>query len=122
MESYIKRVNYHKTKAKNLIKAAQSFLENGAPTTYEEVLNFSGVGIKVATLYMKVAEGVNIGIGTDTHVHRIVNKLGWISTKTPEDTEHKLREYFPKDYWEDMNHALVGFGQLICDAKKPKCK
>lgn len=82
----IKRVNYHKTKAKNIILAAQSFVENGAPKTFEDVIKFKGVGTKVGTLYMKTAEGENIGIGTDTHVHRISNKLGWVSTKNPEST------------------------------------
>ena len=121
LEPKIRRVNYHKTKAKNLIKAAQYFLDHGSPKTYKEVSSLSGVGMKVGTLYVKIAEGSNEGIGVDTHLHRITNRLAWVQTKNPVDTELRLREVFPSEYWRCMNHAIVGFGQLICVARKPRC-
>lgn len=79
------------------------------------------MGVKISMLYLKVAEGKNEGIGVDTHVHRITNRLEWVKTDNPNDTETKLQERFPKKYWGAMNIAFVGFGQLLCTAKKPLC-
>jgi endonuclease-3 len=71
---------------------------------------------------MKVAEGVTEGIGVDTHVHRIAGRLGWVKNcKGPNETEGHLQLLFPKQYWNKMNCALVGFGQILCEAKKPRC-
>ena len=72
-------------------------------------------------IYLRAAEGVLSGIGVDTHVHRISNRLGWIETSNPNLTEIKLQETFPKKYWTDINLTLVGFGQIMCNAKKPLC-
>lgn len=72
-------------------------------------------------IYLRAAEGVLSGIGVDTHVHRISNKLGWVNTKTPNETEEQLQRLFPKKYWTDINIDLVGFGQILCNAKKPLC-
>ena len=58
----------------------------------------------------------------DTHVHRISNRLGWVKTTSPKKTEAKLQQIFPIRFWKDMNVALVGFGQVCCEAKKPLCK
>lgn len=57
----------------------------------------------------------------DTHVHRISNRLGWVRTEQPAKTEEGLAKLFPPEYWADVNLALVGFGQTVCEAKKPKC-
>ena len=57
----------------------------------------------------------------DTHCHRIPNRLGWITTKTPEETEIKLRKILPKKYWTDFNHLFVVFGQTICKPISPYC-
>lgn len=72
-------------------------------------------------LYLKVAEGISMGIGVDTHVHRISNRLGWVKTKSPIETELELQNIFPSKEWEGINIALVGFGQILCEARKPKC-
>lgn len=63
-----------------------------------------------------------MGIGVDTHVHRIANRLGWAKSSTPEETEKQLQQVFPPKAWKDINICLVGFGQLRCNAKKPMCK
>lgn len=62
---------------------------------------YPGVGIKIAMIYMKVAEGKeDLGIGVDTHVHRIANRLGWTKSDSPEETELQLQEAFPVQYWK----------------------
>lgn len=63
------------------------------------------------------------GIGVDTHVHRIANWLKWVEkpTKTPEDTRVALERWLPRDLWNEVNHLMVGFGQVVCTAKNPSC-
>lgn len=85
-------------------------------------MKLPGVGIKIAMIYLRVAEKKIDGIGVDTHVHRIANKIGWVKTNSPEETEHKLQQIFAKTYWNDINIGLVGFGQILCQAKKPLCQ
>lgn len=75
----------------------------------------------MAHLYLQSCCGKVEGIAVDTHVHRICNRLKWTISKNPEDTRKQLEEWVPKDYWVDINDALVGFGQTICDSKKPQC-
>ena len=73
---------------------------------------------------MSVAWRSNVGIGVDTHVHRIANRLGWTrcgGTKLPEDTRKELEEWLPVEYWNEVNHLLVGFGQEVCRPVGPKC-
>jgi endonuclease-3 len=57
----------------------------------------------------------------DTHVHRISNRLGWVQTKTPEETEFALRKIFPENKWSAINKIIVAFGQTICRPVGPKC-
>jgi endonuclease-3 len=62
-----------------------------------------------------------LGIGVDTHVHRIANRLGWVKTKDPESTRTALEDWLPKEYWADINPLLVGFGQTHCLPINPHC-
>lgn len=64
-----------------------------------------------------------VGIGVDTHVHRISNRLGWTrsQTKTPEQTRKELEDWLPQSHWEEVNHLLVGFGQTTCRPVGPHC-
>lgn len=59
--------------------------------------------------------------GVDTHVHRICNRLGWVKSKTPEDTRKGLEKWLPRELWSEVNHLLVGFGQQICAPVRPQC-
>lgn len=104
-----------------MVNIANIFLEKGPPGSYQELMEYPGVGVKIATLYFNHAEGANQGVGVDTHVHRISNRLGWCHTNKPEDTEKSLSTLFPSEAWPVINHALVGFGQTTCNAKKPLC-
>lgn len=62
-----------------------------------------------------------IVLGVDTHVHRISNRLGWVNTKTPEETRKALEDWLPQELWSEVNHLLVGFGQQICQPIKAQC-
>jgi endonuclease-3 len=68
-----------------------------------------------------VAENKDEGIGVDTHVHRISNRLGWAKSTNPNETEEQLQQLFPVKYWNEINLGLVGFGQILCSAKNPMC-
>lgn len=93
------------------------------PSTVAELCKLPGVGPKMAYLVMKCAWKQIEGIGVDTHVHRISNRLGWMKkpTKQPEDTRKALEDWLPRHFWEDINHLLVGFGQQTCLPVNPKC-
>ena len=98
--------------------------ESDIPGTVEDLCKLSGVGPKMAYLCMNIAWKKQSGIGVDTHVHRIANRLGWTSlkgTKTPEETRIALESWLPEDKWTEINWLLVGFGQQICTPLRPKC-
>ncbi|CAH1388421.1 unnamed protein product [Nezara viridula] len=119
-------VGFWKTKVK-YIKETTKILKQkyncDIPKTVEELCSLTGVGPKMAHLAMNCGWGVITGIGVDTHVHRISNRLGWVQklTKTPEATRIALESWLPKDLWKEVNHLLVGFGQTICKPVKPDC-
>ncbi|XP_076171543.1 nth-like DNA glycosylase 1 [Ptiloglossa arizonensis] len=94
------------------------------PKTLKELCELPGVGPKMAHICMQIAWGEVSGIGVDTHVHRIANRLNWVEkpTKTPEETRIALEKWLPKDLWQEVNHLFVGFGQEICLPRFPKCK
>lgn len=90
------------------------------PDTIDELLMFKGVGRKTANLVMTLGFGKE-GICVDTHVHRISNRLGYVATKTAEQTEWTLRSQLPPQYWIEINDLLVAFGQNHCLPVSPRC-
>lgn len=123
LERLIYPVGFYRTKAKHLkkIPAVLDKLYKGTiPQTVEDLIKLPGVGRKTANLVVSV--GFNRpAICVDVHVHRICNRLGYIKTKTPFETEMKLREILPKKYWIPFNSMLVSFGQHICFPINPHC-
>jgi len=116
-------VGFYRRKAKNLKEIAKILVEKyggSVPSTIEELLKLPGVGRKTANLVVTLGFG-KPGICVDTHVHRIMNRLGYVKTKTPEETEFALREKLPKEYWIEINELLVALGQHICHPTSPKC-
>ncbi len=114
---------FYRTKARHIREISRTLMNGYAgrvPDTLEELLKLKGVGRKTANLVLTVAYG-KPGICVDTHVHRISNRLGWVKTKTPEQTEMALREILPKRYWIPINDWLVTFGQNICQPVSPWC-
>lgn len=116
-------VGFYKNKAKQIIALSKKIVDeyNGkVPNSIDELLKFDGVGRKTANLVM--AKGFNKpAICVDVHVHRIFNRLGLVNTKTPEETEMKLREIIPEKYWIRLNTDFVTLGQNICKPTKPMC-
>ncbi|HID72991.1 TPA: endonuclease III, partial [Candidatus Micrarchaeota archaeon] len=91
------------------------------PDTLEELVGLPGVGRKTANILLTHIYGKD-AIAVDTHVHRISNRLGLVSTKTPEKTELALMDKIPKRYWKRLNLAMVSYGQTVCTPLNPKCK
>jgi endonuclease-3 len=117
IEKLILPVNYYKTKAKCL-KALSSLKK--VPDNMEDLLKIKGVGRKTANIVLNVAFG-KPAIAVDTHVHRISNRLGYVTTKTPKQTEIALINKLPKKYWGFYNYLLVVWGQNICTPLAPWC-
>lgn len=116
-------VGFYENKARQIIELSKTIDEelNGqVPDEIEDLIKFKGVGRKTANLVLSL--GFNKpAICVDVHVHRIFNRLGYIKTKTPEETEFTLREKLPQKYWIDINTLLVTHGQNVCKPIKPKC-
>lgn len=116
LESLIYPVGFYKRKA-NQIKQISAILIDTyvgqVPATEQALLALPGVGIKTANLVLSMAFDIP-AICVDIHVHRISNRLGLITTQTPEQTEKELKELLPKEYWIEWNRLLVMWGQNVC--------
>ncbi|MDD2309990.1 MAG: endonuclease III [Desulfuromonadaceae bacterium] len=113
---------YH-TKAKQIAMLSRQLVEEYGgivPDDIDELLRFKGVGRKTANLVVTLGFG-KPGICVDTHVHRICNRLGYIVSKSPEETEKLLRMHLPPEYWIEINDLLVAFGQNHCHPVSPRC-
>ncbi len=123
LEKFIYGVGFHHTKAKHLHELSHLIAtkHNGkCPSTFETLTALPGVGRKTANCMLNCAFNTP-AIAVDIHVHRIANRLGWIKTSTPEQSEDALKIAVPKTEWININKLLVTHGQSICDPRKPKC-
>ena len=116
-------VGFYENKAKQIIELSRQIsdeLGGKVPDEIEDLCKFKGVGRKTANLVL--ARGFNKpAICVDVHVHRIFNRLGYVKTKTPEETEFALRKKLPKKHWIDINTLIVTHGQNVCKPIKPNC-
>ena len=116
-------VGFYENKAKQIIELSRQIVEEldgNVPDEIEDLCKFKGVGRKTANLVL--ARGFNKpAICVDVHVHRIFNRLGYVRTKNPEETEFALRAKLPKKYWIDINTLIVTHGQNVCKPIKPNC-
>lgn len=114
---------FYRTKAANLLRCAE-IIEHSyggrTPARVEELLSLPGVGRKTANLVLGLGFGVP-AICVDIHVHRIANRTGWVSTRTPDETEFELQRILPREHWIEINEILVRFGQQICTPQSPRC-
>lgn len=114
---------FYRNKARTILAVCRELVDlynSCVPDTIEKLLAMPGVGRKSANLV--VTMGFNKeGICVDTHVHRISNRLGYVRTKTPEQTEFALRGKLPHRYWIDYNTLLVAFGRRTCRPVSPLC-
>jgi len=123
IERLIYPVGFYRTKARVLLGLCRDLLERfggRVPDDIDALLTLKGVGRKTANLV--VTMGFNKpGICVDTHVHRISNRLGYVRTHHPEETEVALRARLPRRFWMGYNDLLVGFGQNVCTPVSPRC-
>jgi endonuclease-3 len=114
---------FYRTKAATIQAICRTLLtrhDGSVPDIMEELLALKGVGRKTANLVLTIGFG-KPGICVDTHVHRISNRLGFVRTKTPEQTEFALRALLPRRHWIPYNDLLVTFGQNVCKPISPLC-
>jgi len=116
-------VGFYKNKAGQIIELSRQIVEKydgKVPDSIDELCKFRGVGRKTANLVMTLGFGVP-AICVDVHVHRIFNRLGYLKTKNPEETEFALRKKLPVECWIPINSLLVTHGQNVCKPIKPMC-
>jgi len=124
IERAIYPVGFYRVKAQRVLDISKTLLndyQGKVPKTMEELLALKGVGRKTANITLTYGHQDPYGLAVDTHVHRLSNRLGWVKTKTPEQTEHALRTLFPKKRWMIINDTFVTFGQNICKPVSPRC-
>ena len=123
VERIIRPIGFFRMKAKYVIETARQVLEKHCgrvPETLEELTEFPGVGRKVANCVLVYAFDTP-AIPVDTHVHRVSNRLGWVKTKAPDQTERALVEIVPRRHWLEINELLVAHGKAVCRPIRPLC-
>ena len=123
IQKLIYPAGFYRMKAKHLRESSAILVDRfdgKVPHMMEELLGLPGVGRKTANLVRNLGYGLD-GICVDTHVHRISNRTGWITTKTPEETEKALEKVLPVPFWIEINGLLVRFGQTVCTPVSPFC-
>ena len=124
IERLIYPVSFYRNKARHVKATSRALVGRFGglvPTTMEELLALPGVGRKTANLVLIVAHRSLDNICVDTHVHRISNRLGWVETRTPEQTEQALYQVVPRRWWPDVNLYFVTWGQNVCRPIRPRC-
>jgi len=114
---------FYRNKALQIVEISKRLMEEyggTVPDEIDELLKFKGVGRKTANLVVTLGFG-KPGICVDTHVHRICNRWGYVSTRTPDETETALRNKLPVEHWIEINDLLVAFGQNHCHPLSPRC-
>ena len=116
-------VGFYRNKSRVILGLSRKLIDDYSgrvPSSLEALLELKGVGRKTANLVLGLGFGIP-AICVDTHVHRISNRLGWVSTATPEETEFSLWKIIPRSKWIELNTLLVAFGQNLCFPVSPFC-
>jgi endonuclease-3 len=117
-------VGFYKTKAKRIQEMSKTIIDcysGEVPKSLDGLLSLKGVGRKTANIVMVYGHKHHGYLPIDTHCHRIPNRLGWIKTKNPEESEQALLKLLPEKFWDDFNDLFVLFGQKICVPISPFC-
>jgi len=123
-EKEIKPTGFYRAKAKRIRDACRMLVDkfgSQVPQTMDELLKVPGVARKTANIVLSNAYGKYEGIAVDTHVLRLVKRLGLTSSKTREKIEADLMQIVPKESWLKFSDLLIFHGRRVCNAKKPKC-
>lgn len=121
--SYVRSINYYKTKAKHIFELSQKLMtdfKGEVPDTVEGLMSLPGVGQKTANVVLSNAFGQD-RIAVDTHIFRVSNRLGLAPAKTPLKVEEKLMKVIPQKYIQSAHHWLILHGRYVCKARKPLC-
>jgi endonuclease-3 len=124
IEKLIYPVSFYRTKARHVKATCQALVERfggRVPGTMDELLTLPGVGRKTANLVLILGFKSLRNICVDIHVHRLSNRLGWVRTRTPEQSEQALYERVPARWWPYLNLYLVTWGQNVCRPTHPRC-
>lgn len=124
IQGLIYPVSFYRHKAVHVKQTCEQILSRfggRVPSTMEELLTLPGVGRKTANLVLILAHRSEQNICVDTHVHRISNRLGWVATRTPDETEHALYKVAHRKWWPIINLYLVTWGQNVCRPVYPLC-
>ena len=124
IQALIYPVSFYRHKARHVKETCRLLVERHAgrvPATMEELLTLPGVGRKTANLVLILSFKSLKNICVDTHVHRISNRLGWVRTRTPEETEQALYKATDDRWWPYINLYLVTWGQNVCRPVYPRC-
>lgn len=114
---------FFRIKARNLLEISHILINRyggEVPADKNALMALPGVGTKTASLTLNLGFGID-AICVDCHVHTIANRCGWVSTKTPEQTEKTLEKILPRRFWIPLNELLVSYGQHICTSVSPRC-
>jgi endonuclease-3 len=123
LDSVIHSIGFHRAKARGLIATARALEERHGgevPTSMDQLLDLPMVGRKTANCVL-VYGFAEPAIPVDTHVHRISNRLGWVMTRIPEETERELAGILPKEHWLEINQLMVRHGKRVCNPQRPRC-
>jgi endonuclease-3 len=123
LEKIIFSSGYYRVKAKTIKHISKELItrfNSKVPQTKEELMSIKGIGPKTANIVLAFSFNKPV-IPVDTHVNRIPNRIGWIKTKNPEQSEIALMEVIPKKYWADFNGIFVLFGKKVCLPVSPSC-
>jgi endonuclease-3 len=124
IEKLIYPVSFYRSKARHVKACCRMLLDRfggRVPSTLEDLVMLPGVGRKTANLVMILAFKSRQNICVDTHVHRISNRLGWVKTQLPDETEQALYKATNARWWPYINLYLVTWGQNICRPIAPRC-
>jgi len=123
IQKLIYPVGFYRNKSRAILQISRKLLKDYSgkvPRLLDALLGLNGVGRKTANLVLGLGFGIP-AICVDTHVHRISNRLGWVKTNKPEETELALRSIIPRSKWIELNTILVTFGQNLCFPVSPFC-
>jgi len=124
IKSYIKSIGFYNNKAKNIFETSKILLEKynwKIPEDLEDLIKLPWVGIKTAKVVSAILYNKPY-LPVDTHVHRVLNRLGIVKTKTPLETDKEAAKILDKDATIKLHHSLIFFGRYHCTARKPKCE
>ena len=124
IEKLIYPVSFYRNKARHVKACCQMLIDRHGgrvPSTMEALTELPGVGRKTANLVLILGFKSGQNICVDTHVHRISNRLGWVRTREPEETEQALYRSTDSRWWPYINLYLVTWGQNICRPVYPRC-